>query len=344
MLPSVREPTIPFAPPHVVCRHTQLPYIGTPDGMLDKPFWEQAAPISDFHDIEGDTKPRPLKKTEVRMLWDEKYLYIGAKLWDDEIWATVTERDSIIFFDNDFEIFLSPKYNTHQYYEIELNALGTIWDLMMDKPVRDLVNRINAWDVRGLQSAVYVEGELNNPAADNRFWSVELLIPWVPLREAEAVPEEILPKHIVPNIGEIWRLNFSRVEYQVDIVDNQYIKRCDSTGKPLPEYNWVWAPTGIIDIHMPEMWGYLMFGDQDTVFAPPANEEIRWALRKLYYRQRNYGAKHGHYTVDFADLCGTDEWPAVPEIYVTPNLFEISISTTSQGKFYIRQDGYLWLT
>lgn len=340
MLPAVKEPGIPFAPPHYICRKSRLPYPGLPDGRLDKPFWKQAEEISDFYDIEGGSMPKPLKSTAVRMLWDETYLYIGAILYDDTIWATVSERDAIVFADNDFEVFLSPKHNTHRYYELEMNAMNTVWDLMMEKPVRDGVHRINAWDIAGLQSAVHIQGGLNDPEADNRYWSLELLIPWRPLREGE--PNQIYPVHIVPDIGEMWRLNFSRVEYQVDTVNGNYQKRRNPlTGLPLPEYNWVWAPTGVIDIHMPELWGYLLFGDENTHFALPPDEHTMWQLRRLYYRQRNYGAAHGQYTTDFEKLRGMDDWSAIPAIYVTPNLFEISLPAAS-GTLHIRQDGYVW--
>ena len=340
MLPSVKEPTIPFQPPHVICRRSRQAYNGLPDGRLDKPFWSQAEAITEFHDIEGDIKPRPLKQTEVRMLWDDDYLYIGAKLTEDAIWATIKDRDEVIFVDNDFEVFLAPKHNTHRYYEIEINAMNAVWDLLMDKPARDLVNRITSWDIRGLKHAVHIEGALNDPAANNRYWSIELLIPWLPLRECE--PDECLPKHLAPDVGEIWRLNFSRVEYQTDVIDNRYVKRRDeATGNPLPEYNWVWAPTGIIDIHLPELWGYLVFGDEATVFVPPEDERVRWELRKLFYRQRNYGAAHGYYTEDFETLRGCGAWSSIPQIDVTPNLFEISMQAPG-GRLYIRQDGYLW--
>lgn len=340
MLPAVKEPPIPFAPPHTVCRRSRMPYPGMPNGRLDKPFWDQAQPITDFRDIEGDGKPPPLKNTEVRMLWDADYLYIGALLWDDTIWANVSGRDEIIFADNDFEVFLAPKHTTHRYYELEINAMNTVWDLLMEKPVRDMVHRINAWDIAGLKSAVYIDGRLNDTAADNRFWSLELLIPWAPLREGE--PDQIQPAHVVPNVGEVWRLNFSRVEYQVDAVGGRYQKRADAkTGRPLPEFNWVWAPTGVIDIHMPELWGYLVFGDEDTRFAPPPDEDVAWQLRRLFYRQRNYGAANGHYTTSFEELKGNDNWSGVPTIHVTPNLFEISLPA-SNGRMHIRQDGYLW--
>ena len=63
------------------------------------------------------------------MLWDDEYFYFAAELIEDQIWATLTERDSVIFYDNDFEIFIDPDGDSHQYYEFEINALNTVWDL-----------------------------------------------------------------------------------------------------------------------------------------------------------------------------------------------------------------------
>ena len=344
MLPGVNEPKIPFAPPLYRCRKSKLSYPGKLNGRLDKPFWDQVAPIVDFQDIEGGANPLPAKQTEVRMTWDDENLYIGARLMEDQIWATVQERDQVIFVDNDFEVFLSPKHSTHRYYEIEMNAAYAVWDLMMLKPNRDLVNRIISWDIQGLETAVYIDGELNDPNADNKFWSLEIKIPWFSLRECEA--DECYPTHIVPDLGEVWRINFSRVEYDVEVKDGKYEKRKDPKSQTyLPEHNWVWAPTGAIDIHMPEMWGYLFFADaEDQVeFVLPANEKIAWELRKLYYRQRNYGVRFGKYTTDFAQLKENDVWTIDPQIDVTPSLFEISTATQS-GRLHIREDGLIWAT
>lgn len=340
MLPSVHEPIVDFHPPHYVCRRTRIP-LGEPDGRLDKPFWEQAPWTSPFHDIEGDSRPAPAKLVQAKLLWDDEALYIGAYLQEDAIWATVTQRDHVIFEDNDFEVFLAPQDSTHRYYELEMNALNTVWDLLMEKPARDGVRRIIGWDIHGLKSAVYIEGKLNCPAANNRFWSLELVIPWFSLRECGE--NECYPARLAPEDGEIWRMNFSRVEWTVDVVDGQYRKRLDpATGRPLPEANWVWAPTGVIDIHMPELWGYLLFTqDDERTFSLPEDEAIKWQLRRLYYRERNYGAAHGHYTTSLKALLGEETLSITPRIDVTPNLFEIS-APASHGTLHIRQDGYLW--
>jgi hypothetical protein len=73
----------------------------------------------------------------MKMVWDDEYLYVAAEMEEPDIWATLTERDSVIFHDNDFEVFIDPDGDTHAYYELEVNALATAWDLMLLKPYRD---------------------------------------------------------------------------------------------------------------------------------------------------------------------------------------------------------------
>ena len=175
-LNAVPEPDIQYAPKTYVCRRAEEKLV--PDGKLDKPFWDKAQWTEDFVDIEGDRKPVPAKRTRVKMLWDDEFFYFGAEMTDNEIWATLTERDSVIFHDNDFEIFIDPDGDTHQYYEFEINALNTVWDLLLVAPYRDGGPPVNGWDIAGLQTAVHIDGELNNPDADKRGWSVEVAMPW----------------------------------------------------------------------------------------------------------------------------------------------------------------------
>ena len=68
------------------------------------------------------------------MLWDDTYFYIGAELVEPHLWATLTQHDSVIFHDNDFEVFIDPNGDNHEYYEFEINALGTGWDLLLPRP------------------------------------------------------------------------------------------------------------------------------------------------------------------------------------------------------------------
>src|SRR5689334_14713646 len=79
------------------------------DGKLDDAAWRGAPWTETFVDIEGDAKPRPPLRTRVKMLWDDQYFYFAADLEEPHVWATLTQRDSVIFHDNEFEIFLDPE-------------------------------------------------------------------------------------------------------------------------------------------------------------------------------------------------------------------------------------------
>lgn len=334
---GVPEPNIAFGPKHYHCRKTAQPH--TLDGRLDKPFWEAAAWSEEFVDIEGDLKPRPSKRTRFKMLWDDTNLYFGAMLEEDEIWAKVTERDDVIFRDNDFEIFIDPDGDTHHYYEFEMNAMNTIWDLMLSKPYRDGGPCVNGWDIRGIQTAVHIEGALNDPHADNRWWSLEVVMPWEALKECA-------PQGRKPRDGEYWRVNFSRVQWQVEVKDGEYVKKINpATGQSYPEDNWVWSPMGLINMHYPELWGYVVFVEEagSESFDIPEDELTKWKLRRIYYRQRNHYAEHGRFEADLTRLLSGSEWMDGMELETTSRSF-IASAPSSEGarRIYIRDDGYTW--
>ena len=334
----IKEPIIPRNNPVYRSVRTKIKP-GKLDGDLTKEFWQQGEWITDFHDIEGDSLPRPWKATKVKVLWDDEAIYVGAELQDDTIWAYVTERDDVIFRDNDFEVFLSPVDCGHRYYEFEMNARNTVWDLYMERPQRDHVRRIIAWDIRGLESATKINGELNNPNADNKSWSLELKLPYYSFREC---PDGYCqaPK-LAPDVGEVWKMDFSRVEWEVDVVDGKYVKRCGADGKPLPEHNWLWSPTGVIDAHMPEMWGYLVFTENGEDHPLPAEDEVKFVLRKLYYREHKYSCEHEEFTSDAAALLGEEAAKYGVKAWVTPNMFE-GVAEWNGETWHIDQDGYMW--
>src|SRR5271163_4810566 len=77
-------------------------------GRGDDPAWASAPWTDYFVDIEGDRKPLPRFKTRAKMLWDEQFLYVFAEMEEPHVWGTLTEKNSIIFQDNDFEVFIDP--------------------------------------------------------------------------------------------------------------------------------------------------------------------------------------------------------------------------------------------
>ncbi|HEX3075000.1 MAG TPA: carbohydrate-binding family 9-like protein, partial [Ignavibacteriales bacterium] len=129
-------PQVDFSPKRYVCYKAEAPLIV--DGNMDESAWSKTVWTDDFIDIEGEVKPNPRFRTRVKMLWDEKYFYIAAEMQEPDIWAYQRNRDDIIFFDNDFEVFIDPDGDTHRYSEFEMNAVNTVWDLLLVQPYRDI--------------------------------------------------------------------------------------------------------------------------------------------------------------------------------------------------------------
>ena len=177
--------------------------------------------------------------------------------------------------------------------------MNTVWYLFLAEPYRDGGSGLNGYDMHGLRTAVHVDGSINDPSAENKGWSVEVVIPFSALYEYQK--ERRAPKN-----GEFYRMNFSRVQWNVDVKDNTYVKRTDENGNVLPEDNWVWAPTGVINIHYPELWAFVFFSE-DREDAPcdstiPEDEYRKWELRKLYYAENILFETTGSYSSSLDEL------------------------------------------
>ena len=213
----------------------------TVDGRLDEPAWSRARWTESFTDIEGAIRPEPRFRTRVRMMWDDRYWYVAARMAEPDLWATIRDRDAVIFRDNDFELFVDPSGSARRYFEVEMNQFATVWDLFLAKPYREGGHADNSWNIDDLRIAVKLDGTLNDPRDRDKGWTVELAIPWAAFTDSG---RNVVP----PRTGDQWRVNFSRVEWDVDTVGGRYRKRTDEAGKPLPEHNWVWSPQGMIDM------------------------------------------------------------------------------------------------
>lgn len=320
------------------------------DGSIDEPSWSKTAWTNLFSDIQGDIEPSPFFQTRAKMLWDDDYFYYAAELEDPHVWATLTERDAVIFMDNNFEIFIDPDGDTHNYYELEINALGTFWDLLLTKPYRNGGRAINAWDIKGLKIGISVNGTLNDPSDTDEGWTLEVAIPW-------SVLMETMPGNM-PNNGDQWRLNFSRVQWHTNIINGQYIKQTDSeTGEQLPEENWSWSPQGLINMHYPEMWGIIQFSDEQpgsgVRFTKNPADDYKWLMRVLYYRQIEYRKKTGQFAgqpglLQFQELFGElfgNQIP-IPELMISvmDNHYIMKlVSTELEKTIYIQSDSRVWI-
>lgn len=244
-------------PERYVCHRAAGPIVI--DGHLNEPSWKRAPWTKLFVDIEGNLKPLPRFGTRAMMLWDDDYFYIAADLEEPDVWGTLTKRDSVICLDNDFEVFIDPDGDTDRYMEFEINPLNTAWDLYLPKPYNKGGTADHDWDFVGVRHAVQIDGTVNCSHDVDRGWSVEIAFPWSSMAEHAGMA-------CPPNPGDVWRVNFSRVEWQFERAKDGYLKNPDS-----PCDNWVWSPQGVCNMHVPEMWGYVQFssivagcGDEST--------------------------------------------------------------------------------
>ena len=305
------------------------------DGKLNEPSWKLAQWSDPFLDIEGPGKPRPTEQTHIKMLWDDSNLYIGARIETKNIWATLTQHDGIVYHDNDFEIFINPDGNNYNYGEMEFNALGTLMDIFLEKPYRDGGFPIFGWECKGAQYAISYEGTINKPSDVDTAWNIEIRILLSSLIDLESGKKP-------PAAGTQWRINFSRVQWNVKIENNSYTKL------PEPEHNWVWSPQWAIDMHRPEYWGYLQFsskkvGTVEDAFLTDTNWAIKMQLMSVYYAERLYYKTAHQFTGDFSQL-KLPEYVALNNLSLQSDGDQFTLRATGSDKvFSIDQAGLLMI-
>jgi hypothetical protein len=248
------------------------------DGRLDEADWKAAEKSPRFTDLVRGQ--RAIHDTRAAVLWDDVNLYVGYWVEEPFVEGTFTERDSLIYKDNDVELFIAGK---DAYYEFEINSLGTIYEVFFIweqayesagyaaipafargkegvRPFRGVGFKNHPrgprigywnWDLPGLQTAVHVDGTVNHNADRDRGWTVELVIPWTGLAHLARPDGRSLP----PKDGDVWRMDFSRF--------NQY-KEAPPAEDP---GGWAWSPHGVWDSHVPEVFPYVRFSTR-PVGAP----------------------------------------------------------------------------
>ena len=250
------------------------------DGHLDEKSWVAAQRSPRFVDlIYGEPT---IHDTRAAVLWDDDYLYIGFWVEEPLVEAKLTKRDSHIYTENDVEVFIA---GADAYYEFEINALGTIYEVFFiwqdayetagysalpqfarDKPgVRGFHGvrfkhprnpRIGFWnwDFPGLKTAVQVDGTINNDRDRDHGWTVELAFPWKGMRHLAS------GRALPPEEGDVWRIDFSRF--------NQY-KQAPPSHDP---GGWAWSPHGVWDSHVPECFPYIHFSTQPVAPIPDSSK------------------------------------------------------------------------
>lgn len=158
------------------------------DGLLDEPEWEQAEPARDFVQGEPAVGQPATEPTEVRLLYDRDYLYIGVLCWDSEGPRGIVVNDMRKDFysrDGDvFQVILDPFLDRRNGIVFATNPKGARADMQVGGDGSSF-NR--DWD-----AIWFVKAKITDSG-----WQAELAIPFKSLR--------------FPNLANhTWGINFSR--------------------------------------------------------------------------------------------------------------------------------------
>ena len=243
------------------------------DGNLEKTVWKEVEKSRRFVDLVNGEQA--FFDTRIAALWDEKALYIGFWIEEPVIRASFTEPGSLIWFDNDVEVFFDGE---DCYYEFQINAYGTIYEVFyvyqdalkkgsrFETPEFDLYNRsvdvlcgyqdalrfkihnrgrrwaFMDWNFPGLKTTVKIDGKINDPSTIDKGWTVELAFPWEGFKTLS--PSKTWP----PKEGEDLRFQVFRFE------------ALRYHGKTITEsVGWALNEHGSYDSHLPENFAYLHF-------------------------------------------------------------------------------------
>lgn len=144
------------------------------DGILDEAVWETISPISEFVQRLPQDGAVPTEKSEMRIAYNDHYLYFGFTFYDSEpekVRATILNRGGWIHRDDKLEIALDTYHDRRNAYLFEMNPLGTQDDALITDESRPGLDEW-AWD------GVYIsEGNVTDFG-----WVLEVAIPWTTLR------------------------------------------------------------------------------------------------------------------------------------------------------------------
>ncbi len=163
----------------------------TIDGRLDEAAWRNAPPVSDFFRIEPRQGGAVNYPTEVRVLFDEKNLYVGAVCKDSLAWRGVRVQDyrrDFDYFENDnFSVQLDPQNLKRYCLVFQATPLGTQRDMQVfDGSLKD-TDWDALWSVRTTMT--------------DSSYIAEFAIPFKTLRYQQPLEGEIVS----------WGLSFTRL-------------------------------------------------------------------------------------------------------------------------------------
>jgi hypothetical protein len=192
--PKLKVQLKPQAPPVDIPYAAAAPVI---DGKFEnEAAWKSAVSLKAFVNTIKGTPFR--QKTDVKLMWDDKNLYVAFTAQDKNLKTQYTKHDDELWHDDAFEIFLDPKGDKKDYYELQVSPKGVIFDAYLPKYRKNQ----NDWS-SNMKAAVAVDGTINDESDTDTGWSGEIAVPFESMKKGGGVP---------PAPGDIWTANFFRID------------------------------------------------------------------------------------------------------------------------------------
>lgn len=175
------------------------------DGTANEAVWQTAEEIDHFFLpwLKKEDRRPPKTATKARLLWDRDYLYFFATMQDGDLFADIRQHDGMTWHNDVFELFFKPAADKTGYYEFQVNAAGTVMDMLIPQRGPNLFEKnIKDGDFH-IDAKVKLDGTLDNRKDRDRGWSVEGRIPW----------NDFLRTGGRPQIDEVWKFALCRYDY-----------------------------------------------------------------------------------------------------------------------------------
>jgi hypothetical protein len=248
-VPVSAKPAVPEQRKRYVARMVTKPL--KIDGKLDEAAWASAPSTGAFvNTMTGSAVPQ---KTEAKLLWDKKFLYVGIENEDSDVWTKLDKRDDKLWTQEADEIMIDADGNGRTYVELQVAPNGNLFDTYLPerRKYEDSIDpkmKPFSWNSKTI-AKVRVDGTLNKREDQDKGWTAELAIPLEDVKGLDDKSGVVLP----PAPGQVWRINLFRMDVP--------------QGKPQQASGW--SPPMVGDFHALDRFGELVFGDaQGAVPAP----------------------------------------------------------------------------
>jgi cellulose/xylan binding protein with CBM9 domain len=221
------------------------------DGKLDDPVWAAAPSTGPF--VNTMTGAPVGMRTEAKLVWDKKNLYVAFDNADSDVWSDLTKRDDKLWTEEADEIMIDADGNGRTYIELQVAPNGNVFDTYLPerRKYEDTVDpklKPFSWN-SSLTAKVHVDGTLNKRDDEDKGWTVEMAIPLEDVKGLDQRSGVKLP----PSPGDVWRFNMYRMDQP----------------KGRPQQAAGWSPPMVGDFHALDRFGELVFADQDGSTQPP---------------------------------------------------------------------------